>query len=201
MDEGLTTEERVKKYGYKFYSHEVTTEDGYQLALFQVHKGGTFVNSWAPAVLMQHGLASSADFWLKNGEASPALMLANQGFNVFLGNNRGNTYSRKHKSLDPDREEDQKEFFDFSFYEMGKYDLPAIYNKIYSLTWKSKIGYVGHSQGTTQMFSALAENHGQLRKRIQVFAALAPVVSFKYQESAAKKNGLKTVIGKATRDT
>lgn len=35
--------------------------------------------------------------------------------------------------------------------------------------------YVGHSQGTTQMFTALAEGHGQLDQKLSLFVALAPI--------------------------
>jgi len=74
--------------------------------MFQIIPKGLFVQAWAPAVLMQHGLSSSADMWMKNGRHSPAFQLVNAGYNVFLGNNRGNKYSRKHKTLDPDNEDD-----------------------------------------------------------------------------------------------
>ncbi len=49
-------------------------------------------------------------------------MLANIGYDVWLGNNRGNKYSRSHISLNPDKD---KNFWDFSFHEMGKYDLDS----------------------------------------------------------------------------
>jgi len=134
------------------------------------------VNSWSPPVLVQHGISSSMDFWLRNGKDSPVFQLADAGFNVFLGNNRGSLYSRGHNTLDPKK--NAKEYFDYSFYELGAFDLPAMVDKIYKLTWKSKISYLGHSQGTTQMFSALAENKNDFRSKISAFAAIAPVASF-----------------------
>lgn len=39
------------------------------------------------------------------------------GFDVWLGNARGNTHSRKHETLNPDRHRD---FWDFSWHEIGK---------------------------------------------------------------------------------
>jgi predicted alpha/beta hydrolase len=62
---------------------------------------------------------------------------------VFLGNNRGSVNSRGHQTLDI--RTDAKKYFDYSFYELGAYDLPAMIDKIYKLTWKSKISYMGHS--------------------------------------------------------
>ena len=38
-----------------------------------------------------------------------------------------------------------------------------------------KITYVGHSQGTTQILSALSENANWFKQRINLFCLLAPV--------------------------
>lgn len=43
------------------------------------------------------------------------------------------------------------------------------------LTGVNKVSYIGHSQGTSQMFSALAENSGSLRSKLDIYMALAPV--------------------------
>jgi lysosomal acid lipase/cholesteryl ester hydrolase len=52
--------------------------------------------------------------------------MAREGYDVWLGNTRGNKYSRHHTSLNPDKD---NEFWDFTFAEMGLYDLPAQVNK------------------------------------------------------------------------
>ncbi len=81
-------------------------------------------NIKAPVIFLQHGLLSSAHCWVSNySHLSPAFFFAINGFDVWLGNNRGSFYSRKHKVLDPDF--DTIKYWDFSFIEMGKYDLPA----------------------------------------------------------------------------
>jgi hypothetical protein len=65
---------------------------------------------------------------------------------VWLNNSRGNCFSRDHKYIDPDNDE---EFWDFSFHELGKYDLPAVFNYIIEQTGVKQLTYFGHSQGTT----------------------------------------------------
>ena len=54
--------------------------------------------------------------------------MADAGYDVYLGNNRGNSYSRGHVHLDPSR--DAKKYFDFSFAELGLHDVPAQLDKV-----------------------------------------------------------------------
>ena len=61
-----------------------------------------------------------------------------------MGNFRGNTYSREHNVLDPDREK----FWRFSFDQMGERDLPTMLNYVLELTGQEKLSYIGHSMGT-----------------------------------------------------
>ena len=68
----------------------------------------------APAIFLQHGLFSSAETWIMNAEESPAFQLAKAGYDVYLGNNRGNRYSRKNDHLNPEKQ--GAEFFDYSFF-------------------------------------------------------------------------------------
>ncbi len=68
------------------------------------------------------------------------------------------------------------EFWSFSFQEMGMYDLPAVLNKIEEKNAsKKKIIYVGHSQGTSVMFSALCTINDYIKQKIKLYIALAPV--------------------------
>ncbi len=53
-------------------------------------------------------------------------ILADAGYDVWIGNFRGNTYGRHHVSLDPDK----KDFWHFAWDQMGKYDIPAIMDTI-----------------------------------------------------------------------
>ena len=58
---------------------------------------------------------------------------------------------------------------------MGQYDQPAIIDYILNITNNSKLAYIGHSQGTTQMFYALSKYGDTMREKLSLFVALAPV--------------------------
>ena len=64
------------------------------------------------------------------------------GYDIWLGNNRGNIYSRFHLQYNTG----DSKFFDFSFYEMGKYDQPAQIGAILNyLPEHSDLTYIGYS--------------------------------------------------------
>ena len=44
----------------------------------------------------------------------------------------------------------------------------------------SKLTYVGHSQGTTQMFYELSKNQDWINERVNLFVALAPIANMKH---------------------
>lgn len=72
------------------------------------------------------------------------------------------------------------EFFDYSFSEMGMYDQPAFYQLILShyTNRDQKIIYIGHSQGTSQMFAGQTDpiSRDYLSYHTEKFIAIAPIV-------------------------
>lgn len=99
-----------------------------------------------------------------------AYVLADAGYDVWLTNARGNTYSRGHVELDPD----EKEFWQFSWHEMGVYDLPAVIDHILYETGQAQLTYLGFSMGTTVFWVMLSERPDYADK-VRVMAALGPV--------------------------
>jgi len=123
---------------------------------------------------MQHGLMDAADAFVMNwADVAPAFVTSRAGYDVWMGNTRGNTYSRAHLTLDPDY--NKKKFWAFDFSEMGTYDIPANLDYITELTGVEKVSYIGHSQGTTQMFFGLSEFEDYYASKVNLFVALGPV--------------------------
>jgi len=180
-------QEIVAANNYPLLEYTVETSDGYLLKVFRIPgtKGLTSSDALAqgnPAVYFQHGLLASSDCWILNDAAhAPPFMLADKGYDVWISNSRGNKYSRSNTHINPDTQ--KKEFFDYSFEEMGQHDVPAIIEFIRSSTGQEKIAYIGHSQGTSQMFSALTENIEWFRARINIFLAWAPVARLDHCKS------------------
>ena len=73
-------------------------------------------------------------------ENSPVAILTDMGYDLWLTNNRGNVFSREHRSLDPN----SSEFWDFSFEDM-RWDVLANLRKVSDVTGWGKIDYIGYS--------------------------------------------------------
>ncbi|KDR18742.1 hypothetical protein L798_07396, partial [Zootermopsis nevadensis] len=161
----------VSKYGYPVESHTVLTSDGYFLTLHRIPHGRHNATVYSGAVIVQHGvLSSSADWVILGPDKALGYVLADAGYDVWLGNARGNTYSRRHVKLTTGTEQ----FWDFSWHEMGVYDLPAVVDYIVNTTGEQRLFYVGHSMGTTMFYAFLSERP-QYNGKIRAMFSLAPV--------------------------
>lgn len=160
---------------YPAERHFVQTKDGYILGLYRIPKKNVQQNN-RKVMLLMHGLTAAAPAYLTFGkDKSAGYIFSDAGYDVWIGNARGNTFSRKHATLNPDK----AEFWNFSWHEMGVYDLPAMIDYILMKTNQTKLAYVGHSQGATIAFVMLSELP-QYNKKISIFHAMTPPVIFKY---------------------
>lgn len=171
--------ELIRDRGYPVEEHYVTTQDGYILNLQRIPHGRNTIKSGGspkPVVFLQHGLTMDSTNWVLNGPSdSLGYILADRGFDVWLGNIRGNKYSQRHVKLNPSEDA----FWDWSWQEMAEYDLPAMLNYALNVSGEKQLFYVGHSQGTLIGFTGFSSNP-QLASKVRMFFALAPVYTVGY---------------------
>uniref|UniRef100_A0A0N5BYW4 Lipase n=1 Tax=Strongyloides papillosus TaxID=174720 RepID=A0A0N5BYW4_STREA len=174
----MTTPEIIRKWNYPVEIHKAITRDGYILTLHRIPRGRneTTTNKKRPVVFLQHGLLCTSAVWVLNlPTQSLAFLLADAGYDVWLGNMRGNSYSKRH--IKPNLP--LSDYWDFTWDEMAKYDIPAMINKVLNISGNKKLSYIGHSQGTLTMFTHLNE-FPSFGSKIEKFYALAPVGRMKY---------------------
>ncbi|PSN34671.1 Lipase 3 [Blattella germanica] len=183
-DAYLTTPELITKYGYPVETHTVTTSDGYILTMHRIpYSAKSPAAANKPVVFLQHGLmCSSADWIVLGPEKSLAYLMADAGYDVWMGNARGNTYSKAHTTLSTT----DTKFWDFSWHEMGIYDLPAEIDYVLKITNQQQVYYVGHSMGTT-MFYVLMSMKPEYNAKVRHMTSLAPIAYMKNVQSPLVK--------------
>ncbi|KAF2732363.1 alpha/beta-hydrolase [Polyplosphaeria fusca] len=172
-------------HGYYCEEHIVQTGDGYLLGLHRlgwrrgeedvrVNAGSGKGGVKKKVVYMHHGLLMNSEVWLCLTERERCLpfMLVERGYDVWLGNNRGNKYSKKSVHSAPT----STTFWDFSMDQFAFHDIPDSIDYILSTTHQHSLSYVGFSQGTAQAFATLSI-HPTLNDKVDVFIALAPAMS------------------------
>lgn len=169
--------ELATKYGRTSEEFDVVTEDGYILRLFRL-KG-----LQSKPVLLWHGFLDSGDTFILRGKLSTSVQLAEAGYDVWVANSRGNRYSRRHVSLDPDRDE---EYWDFSFHEIGYYDVPAVIDFILAKTGQKQLSAIGHSQGTS-IFYVLGATRPEYNDKIKLFISMAPIAYMNYMRGLLRE--------------
>ncbi|KAM3761191.1 hypothetical protein ACB098_01G249300 [Castanea mollissima] len=181
----------VTIHGYKCEEHEVTTKDGYILSVQRIPEGrvGGTAGTKKQPVLIQHGVLADGLTWLLNSpEQNLPLILADNGFDVWISNTRGTRLSRRHVSLDPS----QPAFWNWSWDELVSFELPALFDYVYGQTGQ-KIDYVGHSLGTLTALASFSE--GKLVNQLKSAALLSPIAYLSHMKTALGVVAAKSFVG------
>lgn len=157
----------IETGGYKCETHYITSEDGFIIAYHRIP------NPNKPAVILNHGIVLAGSAFVVFPNRSLGFILADAGYDVWIGNARGTSYSRNHTSLNSTS--NPKEFFDYTFHEIGKYDIPAAIDYILNINKQNSLHYIGYSQGTTT-FCVTASLRPEYLKKIRLASLLAPAI-------------------------
>ncbi|XP_023224002.1 gastric triacylglycerol lipase-like [Centruroides sculpturatus] len=171
----------IKSKGYPVEEYTVRTRDGYLLKLVRIpygRKNRRRNTRNRRVAFLQHGFLGSASDWVMNFPSqSLGYILADEGYDVWLGNQRGNIYARRHVRYSPR----SNRFWNFSIDEHAKYDTPNSIDFVLKKTGQRQLYYVGWSQGCMIAFAFLSENPRY--NKIKAIFALAPTATVGYIES------------------
>lgn len=93
--------------------------------------------------------------------------MASQGYDVWVGNNRGTKHSLKNSHV--------PNYWDFCFDHFVEFDQPTMINSILNETRAEKLIYIGHSQGSTQFLVSTGVH--DLNDKIVCFIGMGTVIS------------------------
>ena len=188
----LTAEHLARIAGFKLEEVVVRTHDGFLLNMHHIQprtEDSSGIDSSSSSskahVLVVHALMQCSDTFLLGGSTSLVAALVNAGYDVWLGNCRGNKYSQRHERYAVN----DKRYWNFSIDELAMVDLPAMVNAIRERTSPStssitahqcghSLVLVGFSQGSAVIAAALASMNISTHD-ITAFIALAPPIKVK----------------------
>lgn len=105
--------------------------------------------------------------------------MADLGYDVWLTNMRGNIYGHNHTKY---KTNVVSKFWDFSFHEKGKYDLPAIIDHVIEFTGQRQVYFVGHSESNTAFYIMCSERP-EYNDKVRMQVSLAPVAHLKHMKN------------------
>ncbi|KAJ1529665.1 hypothetical protein ONE63_006425 [Megalurothrips usitatus] len=135
------------------------------------------------AVLLLPGMFCSSAVWIIMGpKKGLAYLLADAGYDVWIANPRGNRYSMGHVEI-PSSDE---KYWQFSWHEMGEFDVPAVLDYVTAITDQERVPVVGHSMGNTMMM-VMGSLRPEYNRLVAVHVALAPTVYLQHAQSPILK--------------
>ncbi|KAJ3243558.1 cholesterol esterase [Chytriomyces hyalinus] len=164
----------IRKWDYPCEEHTVSGKDGTRLTIQRILPAGFNASRHHQPrpVLLWPGFGGSANCFLcaPSREGNLAFLLADAGFDVWLGNPRGVVYTQFFNEKDGGANP-----WAFSIDDIIHYDVPATVDFVLAKTRSKQLTYVCVSQGTTTIFAALSIME-DLNRKINLVIALAPTL-------------------------
>ncbi|KAH9306951.1 hypothetical protein KI387_011355, partial [Taxus chinensis] len=186
--------------GYDCSEFLVPTKDGFLLSV-QRMSSRRFRTSHKEPAFLYHGIMQGGEGWLLDEpKESLAFILADSGYDVWIGNSRTTMFSYGHTTYNRnqrvhkhfsfpclyvglcrrgfDKTQAQfgwvkmQEFWDWSWDDLVAFDVPAMLHFVHHMT-QQPIYYVGYSQGAMSGFAAFTNN--EIASIVKKAAMLSPV--------------------------
>lgn len=177
----LDVQARAEKFGYGYEEYDIITEDGYISKLMRIpySDANQGVGSKRP-ILFSHQIYDSGEAFTRLGnDGSPAFYLADQGYDVWLFNLRGNSFSRNHATLNPSLDRDFWEYY----LDDVRYDYISCINHILSVTGSEKLVVIAHSFGATTLSISLALEPDYFEQTVSLAILAATPLNLAYTKS------------------
>lgn len=165
----------VLNRGYNCQEFKVPTGDGFLLGMQRI-SSKRFQPTKGPAFLY-HGLMQGGDIWVLNGaEQSLGFVMADKGYDVWLGSTRSSKFSYGHVTF---RRTDS-EFWNWDWDDLVSQDLPSMLRFLHAQT-NQLIYFVGYSQGTMTAFAAFTQR--DVANLVKKAAMLSPIAYLNHVSS------------------
>jgi len=112
----------------------IDTADGAEVAVQHLATPG------GPAVVLCHGISSNHAFWNLMPGRSLARFLQARGYDVYNLDLRGHGFAVRDR-------DGHRQHAGWSVDDYGRYDLPAVFDRVRAWTGQDEVSYVGHSLG------------------------------------------------------
>lgn len=154
--------------GYDCAEFMVPTKDGFLLSV-QRMSSPIFRTVDKEPTFLYHGIMQGGEAWVLNEpRESLAFIIADSGYDVWIGNTRTTMFSYGHTIYN----RTQKEFWDWNADDLVAYDLPEMLEFVSDATGK-QILYVGYSEGAMAAFAGFTNS--EMANLVKKAGMLSPV--------------------------
>ncbi|KAH6924809.1 hypothetical protein HPB50_025536 [Hyalomma asiaticum] len=173
----MSTCELVVDMGYHCETWKAPTEDGYVVEIDRVGENisethGNNKYRGVPIVLVPGMFYDSATWFINYPSQSAGFLLAHKGYDVWALNTREAVHRSSHKELN----HSDPQYWQWSFDEIGRFDVAAAIDLVLSTTGASNLALLGFSQGFTSSLVLLSTNP-DYNAKINLLMGYAPVAN------------------------
>ncbi|XP_075738524.1 lipase 1 isoform X3 [Rhipicephalus microplus] len=175
----MSTCDLIMDFGYTCETFKTTTEDGYVLEADRVGKkkgllGRSLLTPKHSPIILVPGILSESGTWFVNFPSqSPGYILADHGFDVWAMNTR--EIAARSRNIHHIRADDDR-YWQWSFNEIGRYDLAATVDLVLNTTGASKVTLLAFSQGFTSSL-VLLSTRPEYNRKVSLLMGYGPVAN------------------------